>query len=127
MGHLGVGLGTVLIPCVFRRSQELGPLTFATCLVAGYLLLLYRMGPEQLWPREHGYRNSHPLPAIHGSSMLFAMYHTSWPNPIPLFFLGLGLGWLLAYRPQSLLSPVVVHTLFSGVAFLVIVREATWF
>lgn len=65
-----------------------------------------------------------PLPAIFGSSMLWAMFHSSvWPSPIPLFLLGLGLGWL-AYRTQSLVSPLVVHMLFNGVAFLVLALQS---
>jgi membrane protease YdiL (CAAX protease family) len=56
--------------------------------------------------------------AIFGSSLLFAIAHTSvWPSPIPLFFLGLGLGWL-AHRSQSLAGPIVVHSLFNLVGFL---------
>jgi membrane protease YdiL (CAAX protease family) len=65
-----------------------------------------------------------PLPAIFGSSMLWAMFHASvWPSPIPLFLLGLGLGWL-AYRTQSLVSALVVHMLFNGVAFLVLALQS---
>jgi membrane protease YdiL (CAAX protease family) len=60
------------------------------------------------------------LAAIFGSSMLFAVFHSSvWPTPIPLFFLGLGLGWL-AYRTQSLVSSITVHFLFNSVACVVL-------
>jgi membrane protease YdiL (CAAX protease family) len=65
-----------------------------------------------------------PLPAIFGSSVLWAVFHSSvWPSPIPLFLLGLGLGWL-AYRTQSLVAPLLVHMLFNGVAFLVLAMQS---
>lgn len=56
--------------------------------------------------------------AIYGSSLLFAIMHAfAWPTPIPLFVLGLGLGWL-AFRTQSLAGPIVVHSLFNLVGCL---------
>ena len=65
-------------------------------------------------------RQSAALAAIFGASMLWAIFHWSvWPTPIPLFFLGLGLGWL-AYRTQSLVSPITVHILFNSVACVVL-------
>jgi membrane protease YdiL (CAAX protease family) len=56
--------------------------------------------------------------AIFGSSLFWAAAHfRAWPDPIPLFFLGLGLGFL-AYRTQNLLPGIVVHGLFNSVAVL---------
>lgn len=53
--------------------------------------------------------------AIVGTAMLFASFHAAvWPTPIPLFGLGLGLGWL-AYRTQSLVAPITLHVLFNAV------------
>ncbi|MFL5330595.1 MAG: CPBP family intramembrane glutamic endopeptidase [Gemmataceae bacterium] len=50
---------------------------------------------------------------IVGVSVLFAMLHAqSWPDPIALTVLGIGLGWL-AWRTQSLAAPVVCHALFN--------------
>ncbi len=57
--------------------------------------------------------------AIYGSAILFAVFHFRWPDPAPLFVLGLGLGWL-AYRTQSLIGPIVCHGLFNAVACLVL-------
>jgi membrane protease YdiL (CAAX protease family) len=54
-------------------------------------------------------------PAIFGTSLLFACIHSSWPTPIPLFVLALGLG-VLAQRTQSLVGPIVLHSLFNGVS-----------
>jgi membrane protease YdiL (CAAX protease family) len=54
--------------------------------------------------------------AVVGSAILFAAFHsTNWPAPVPLFLLGLALGYL-AYRTQSLVGPIFVHALFNGVA-----------
>jgi membrane protease YdiL (CAAX protease family) len=55
--------------------------------------------------------------------LLFASFHAQvWPSPIPLFFLGLGLGWL-SYRTQSLIGPIVAHALFNAVACIVLALE----
>ncbi len=71
-------------------------------------------------PLPWSWRNANALLAIWGSAMLFALGHVEkWPTPIPLFVLGLGLGWL-AYRTQSLLAPIVVHGLFNAVACFVL-------
>lgn len=57
---------------------------------------------------------------ICGSALLWAMFHVSvWPTPIPLFVMGLGLGWL-AWRTQSVIGPIVWHSLFNTLAFLVL-------
>jgi membrane protease YdiL (CAAX protease family) len=62
--------------------------------------------------------------AIYGGALLFAVCHAPvWPTPIPLFVLGLGLGWL-AQRTQSLVSSLTVHSLFNAVACLVLALEA---
>lgn len=67
--------------------------------------------------------SSAQIAAIHGSAMLWAMFHVSaWPNPIPLYFMGLGLG-MLAWRTQNLLGPIAWHSLFNSVAFLVLVTK----
>jgi membrane protease YdiL (CAAX protease family) len=84
-------------------------------------LLLMLPVPDKLWwrtlfpPRAHGL----PIAAaelrrgIVGVSVLFAMLHAqSWPDPIALTILGIGLGWL-AWRTQSLAAPVVCHALFN--------------
>jgi membrane protease YdiL (CAAX protease family) len=54
--------------------------------------------------------------AIYGTAVLFAIRHCeSWPDPVALFVLALGLGWL-ADRTRSLVGPIVLHSLFNGVA-----------
>jgi membrane protease YdiL (CAAX protease family) len=65
--------------------------------------------------------NSQVVRAIFGTSLLFAMFHANiWPTPIPLFLLALGLGYL-AYRMQNLTAPIVLHSLFNGVACMTFV------
>jgi membrane protease YdiL (CAAX protease family) len=69
--------------------------------------VLPRMTPQDL-PREQVVRG------IAGTSILFAMTHAgSWPDPVPLTVLSLGLGWL-AFRTQSLVGPIACHALFNA-------------
>jgi membrane protease YdiL (CAAX protease family) len=61
--------------------------------------------------------------AIYGTALLFAIRHSpSWPDPVAIFVLGLGLGWL-ADRTRSLVGPIVLHSLFNGVACVMMI----WF
>lgn len=60
--------------------------------------------------------------ALVGTSALFACVHSTWPQPIPLFLLALGLG-SLAQRTQSLVAPIVLHSLFNGVACVQLLLE----
>jgi membrane protease YdiL (CAAX protease family) len=81
------------------------PLIFVAALIPIYLYI------------RSSQRNPAPG-AIFASSLLFAIAHAMvWPSPIPLFPLGLALGWL-AYRTQSLVPGIVFHMLFNGVALL---------
>jgi membrane protease YdiL (CAAX protease family) len=59
--------------------------------------------------------------AIWSSSVLFAAAHsTVWPTPIPLFVLGLGLGYLAA-RTRSWAAPAACHVLFNATSFVFLV------
>lgn len=62
-------------------------------------------------------RRSLPAASIYATALFFASLHSTWPNPVALFVLGLGLGWL-AYRTQSLVASMTLHVLFNGVACL---------
>jgi membrane protease YdiL (CAAX protease family) len=54
--------------------------------------------------------------AVCGTAVLFAAIHSSvWPSPIALVVLGLALG-VLAWRTGSLVGPILLHSLFNGVA-----------
>ncbi|QJW94219.1 CPBP family glutamic-type intramembrane protease [Frigoriglobus tundricola] len=60
--------------------------------------------------------------AVYATAALFAVVHTSvWPSPVPLFLLGLGLGWL-AVRTKGVLVPVLVHGLFNAVSAVFVLR-----
>ena len=59
-------------------------------------------------------------PVVFGTALFFAAVHSNvWPTPVALFLLGLGLGWLAVWT-RSLIAPVVVHSLFNGVSFLLL-------
>lgn len=75
------------------------PLVFALVLAVGWVALRTRVdGP------------------VYASAAVFAAVHSAvWPTPIPLFVLGLGLGWL-AVRTNGVLAPFLVHGLFNTVA-----------
>ncbi len=82
---------------------HLTPILFILGLSVAYLVVWrLRSGPA--------------APAIFAASALFAAVHSfAWPEPVPLFVLALGLGWL-AFRTRSLVGPIVLHSLFNAVA-----------
>lgn len=89
-------------------SDWLWPVLFLVTVPPGYLA--FEFATRRLLPRPGAAR------AIYVSSLLFAGMHAPvWPTPIPLFFLGLGLGFL-AYRTQSVVGTILAHILFNSVA-----------
>jgi membrane protease YdiL (CAAX protease family) len=66
------------------------------------------------WP---AWKDNSARLAIAGSAFAFALLHFGWPSAVPLFPLGLVLGWL-AYRTQNLVPGMVLHALFNLVAFI---------
>jgi membrane protease YdiL (CAAX protease family) len=57
---------------------------------------------------------------VFSSALLFAAIHSfAWPTPVALFVLGLGLGYL-ALRTRSLVAPIMVHSVFNAVSFLLL-------
>ncbi|MCI0701737.1 MAG: CPBP family glutamic-type intramembrane protease [Planctomycetia bacterium] len=62
--------------------------------------------------------------AIYATAAFFAVIHSAtWPDPVPLFLLGLGLGWL-AVRTRGVLVPIIVHGLFNAVSAVSVLRSA---
>ena len=97
--------------------QRLCPMLFV--LLTGLLLLLL---PNQRWlGRKLRIRSPQQGRAIIASAMFFAAVHPTWPTPIPLFVLGLGLAYL-TLRTRNVVSAILLHSLFNGVsvAFLVL-------
>lgn len=90
-----------------------GAVVFAAVLLLGWI------GLRRLT------RKKRTLGAIYASAALFAVVHSEvWPTPLPLFVLGLGLGWL-AVRTRGVLVPAIVHGLFNAVSVLFVLRSAT--
>ena len=125
-GLLGIGLSFVIgLSAVITGFQDfhdsdfmlvvakLSPILFILVMLPGYFYgdrFLQRWIPDQKVFR-----------GIYANALLFGMVHsTTWPSPIPLFGLGLGLGFL-AYRTQTLMGPILVHSLFNAVTCLTLV------
>lgn len=111
---LVVALFGLLLSIESRDGQnELrsGPVLFTLFLVAGAFL-------HRALRRKHNRTES----AMIVSAAFFAVTHNPvWPSPIPLFVLGLGLGWL-AVRTRGWLAPAIVHGLFNMVSVLFVLR-----
>lgn len=89
-----------------------GPLAFAGLLAVGLAIL---------WKVKHtGARRAR---AVYATAAFFAVVHSGvWPSPIPLFALGLALGWL-AVRTNGILVPILVHGLFNAVSAVFVLRS----
>lgn len=97
-----IGWGAFLANNWADFAEQVQPVVFV--LLMGIVYLVVRS------------RQRSPVPgAIFTSSLFFAAYHPTWPQPIPLFVLALALGYL-AYRRQSLVGPMVLHALFNAFA-----------
>lgn len=125
-GHLGMGLsafiGVWTTITNFQKNQtidlgiivaNLSPILFVLAMVPPYLSM------DRILKRWILDRNG--TRGIFATALLFGMVHSSiWPTPIPLFVLGLGLGFL-SYRTRSLLAPILLHSMFNVVACLTLV------
>jgi membrane protease YdiL (CAAX protease family) len=89
-----------------------GPVQFAVGLAVGYAVLIRVFR-----------RKARTVGAVYASSVVFAVVHsTVWPTPVPLFVLGLGLGYL-AVRTRGVFVPVVVHGLFNSISALFVLTS----
>jgi membrane protease YdiL (CAAX protease family) len=130
-GHLAMGLAALIgiaaaisgfhdLEDVSLRAalDKLSPVFFVLAMFPAYLVIDWCLRP---W-----FPNGKAVRAIYGTALLFGMVHSfAWPTPIPLFVLGLGLGFL-AYRTQTLLGPIFLHFLFNAVACLALILPQ-WF
>lgn len=131
-GVVGVGV-SLAVPIVMFESV-LTPAKMVQCgafvLAAAALAWIIRpviRGWSHRWPRlfpplAHGSNmtSKQVYYGIVGTSILFAVFHTpSWPDPIPLFPLGIILGWL-AWRTQSLIASVICHAAFNATSLILL-------
>ena len=104
-----LGIGLLFVAATARG--EGGPVLFAAGLLGGWVILRIVLR-----------RKRRAAGAVYASAALFAEVHSAvWPSPVPLFVLGLGLGWL-AVRTRGVLAPAVVHGLFNLVSVLFVLR-----
>lgn len=95
-------------------SGKIGPIVFAAVLAGGLGLV---------WVTVR--RGKRHVRAVYATAAMFAAVHSSvWPSPVPLFLLGLGLGWC-AVRTRGVLVPAVVHGLFNAVSAVYVLRGGT--
>ncbi len=112
----GMDLGGATREGFLTLMDGLSPALFVLAMIPGYV---YVERVAWRWvPVPHAARG------IFGTALLFAMMHANvWPTPIPLLLFGLALGFL-AFRTQSLIGPIVVHSLFDGMATITLMFVA---
>jgi membrane protease YdiL (CAAX protease family) len=99
----------VLGLAAYGDTGSRAPLAFALTVSLAGIAFTFPHAGEQ-WVRR----------AIIGTGLLFAMMHYQvWPHPVPLFILGIALGWL-AHRSRGLLAPIILHSLFNATSMLMI-------
>jgi membrane protease YdiL (CAAX protease family) len=106
--EIGLSFAPVVAWLTGWQHHGSAPVLYALAMMAVYVLL-NAFAPPVL---------GRPSRVIYVSALLFAAAHSEvWPTPIPLFILGLALGYL-AYRTQSLAAPILLHGLFNCIALL---------
>jgi membrane protease YdiL (CAAX protease family) len=94
---------------LFSPVPMIGPAIFLVILVLGFVGVQYAKWLIKRFPVR-------TASAIYSTSAFFAIVHSLvWPSPIPLFILGLGLGYLMV-RTHSVWPCVVAHALFNAVS-----------
>lgn len=91
-------------------------LTFHAPSLAFVLVLAVGTYAIQRFGKRRAKFPAHTALAVWSSAALFAAAHSAvWPTPIPLFVLGLGLGYLTA-RTRSWAASAVAHAAFNAVS-----------
>ena len=110
---MSVGISVALVLAyVSSQGTSVGvwPVLFVLVMIPAYFVWY--------WATRRWIAKPMDCQAIYGTALLFGAAHSSvWPTPIPLFLLGLTLGYL-NYRTRSLVGPIVFHSLFNAVACL---------
>lgn len=84
----------------WRKLDAYMPILFLILLGIGFLAAMeYAPGTK--------------LPGMIAVSMFFAAIHSTWPHPVALFVLSMGLCYLREWS-GSILAPILVHGLFNG-------------
>jgi membrane protease YdiL (CAAX protease family) len=109
-----LAIATVGLAGVMNGRESAKPVLALLMPVGPGYLLFERLTARRL-PRPGAAR------AIYVTALAFALIH-DWPTPVPLFFLGLALGFV-GYRTQGLIAPVVLHSLFNAVSVLGILLD----
>jgi membrane protease YdiL (CAAX protease family) len=105
-----LGTAVVIAAATGYDRHPLAPVCFVLLLAAAYPALRRMLKRSGMDPEVTG--------AVYGTAVLFAASHSNvWPTPVPLFALGLCLGYL-AERTQSLVGPMSLHALFNATSCL---------
>ena len=94
---------------------KVGPLVFLGVLAVG-LYAIQRVGSAR-----PGFP-TRTVVSVYATAALFALAHSRvWPSPVPLFVLGIALGYL-ATRTNRIAACVVLHGLFNAVSYVYVLR-----
>jgi len=111
-------LGLAAIPAVsagIGPDGKTGPIVFLGVLTVG-LYAIQRLGSARPW------FPARTVVSVYATAALFALAHSRvWPSPVPLFVLGLALGYL-ATRTNRIAACVVLHGLFNAVSYVYVLR-----
>lgn len=94
---------------------KVGPLVFLGVLAVGMYAILRVGSARPGFP-------TRTVVSVYATAALFALAHSRvWPSPVPLFVLGIALGYL-ATRTNRIAACVVLHGLFNAVSYVYVLR-----
>ena len=116
-GAILVGIaGVFAVQPSMSHALKPGPIGFVALLAMWYFLVI-RYG-RLVW---HKFP-THTIGGIISTATLFAAVHSAvWPSPVPLFFLGCALGYVVA-RSGGITAAVVLHGLFNAVSTVYLIQ-----